>query len=246
MRFLGPHGFCCILLLTVALGNLPGQRQVAIRAYPVEGLSYDPMPAIFTVVTRGAVKEASLEITNRRAAPLKIGDIVNPSQRFTARVETLEAGKRFRLVVTLKGEGPAGKQQDILELKTNLEDAPVLRIPVNTYVHEAVRTFPDSVFMGRYGISEIRDDPALAKRRAQILMVYREGTDQFQVMVSSDVPYLKISSERGPKGDRYENTIWIDPDLAQPGEIKGNIIIETNDPEIPKLTVPVTGRLLPK
>jgi len=246
MRFLGRQRFCCILLLTVALGNLPGQRQVAIRGYPVEGIKYDPLPAIFTVATRGAVQEASLEITNGRPAPLKIIDIVNPSQRFTARVETLEEGKRFRLVVTLKGEGPAGKQQEILELKTNLEDAPVLRIPVNTYVREKVRTFPDSVFMGRYGINEIRGDTALAKRRAQILMVYREGTDQFQVMVSSDVPYLKISSERGPKGDRYENTIWIDPDLAQPGEIKGNIIIETNDPEIPKLTVPVTGRLLPK
>ena len=237
---------CAILLLTVALGNLPAQRQVAIRAHPVEGLTYDPLPAIFTFVTRGEVKEASIEITNRRPTPLQIGAIVNPSQRFTARVETLEEGKRFRLVVTLKGEGPAGKQQDILELKTNLEDAPVLRIPVNTLVREKIHTFPDSVFMGRYGLSEIRSDPALAKRRAQILMVYREGSNQFQVMVSSDVPYLKISSERGPQGDRYENRIWIDPDLAQPGEIKGNIIIDTNDPELPKLSVPVTGVLLPK
>ena len=246
MRFLGPQRLCCILLLTVALGNLPGQRQVAIRGYPVEGIDYDPLPAIFTAVTRGAVHEASLEITNRRPAPLQIVDIVNPSRRFTARVETLEEGKRFRLVVTLKGEGPAGKQQDILELKTNLEDAPVLRIPVNTYVREKVRTFPDSVFMGRFSISEIRDDPALAKRRAQILMVYRDGTNQFQAQVTSDLPFLKISSERGPQGDRYENAIWIDPDLAQPGEIKGHIIIETNDPDIPKLSVPVTGRLLPK
>jgi hypothetical protein len=246
IRFFSPQCFSCVLLLTAALGNLTAQRQVAIRGYPVEGINYDPLPAIFATVSRGAVKEASLEITNRRPVPLKIGDIVNPSRRVTARVETLEEGKRFRLVVTLKGEGPAGKQQEVLELKTNLEDAPVLRIPVNTLVHEKVHTFPDSVFMGRFGISEIRNDPALAKRRAQILMVYRDGTDQFQARVTSDIPFLKITSERGPKGDRYENTIWFDPELAQPGDIKGNIIIETNEPEVPRLLVPVTGQLQQK
>ena len=246
MRFLSLQRCCRVLLLIVAVGNLPGQRQVTIRGYPVEGINFEPLPAIFITVARGAVKEASLEITNRRPVPLKIGDIINPSQRFTTRVETLEQGKRFRLVVTLKGEGPAGKKQDVLELKTNLEDAPVLRIPVNTWVREKVRTFPDSVFMGRYPISEIRDNSTVARKRAQILMVYRDGTDQFQARVSSDIPFLKITSERGPKGDRYENTIWFDPELAQPGDIKGNIIIETNEPEVPKLVVPVTGQLQPK
>jgi hypothetical protein len=245
MRLSRLRRWFCILLLALASGNLPGQTQVVIRGYAAKGIDFEP-PVIFATVTRGAVQETSIEITNRRLVPLKILDVVNPSQRFKARVETLEQGKRFRLLVTLKGEGPAGKQQDILELKTNLEDTPVFRIPVNTYVREKVRTFPDSVFMGRYPFSEIRGNPAVAKQRAQILMVYREGTTDFQITVSSDVPYLKISSERGPKGDRYESTIWIDPDLAQPGEIKGTIIIKTNDPDFPKLTVPVTGVLQPK
>lgn len=245
MRIFKSQYIFCILLLALAPGNLLGQRQVVIRGYEAKGIDFKP-PVIFATVNRGAVEEASIEITNRRPASLKILDIVNPSQRFKARVETLEEGKRFRLTVTLKGEGPAGKQQDILELKTNLEDTPVFRIPVNTYVREKVRTFPEFVFMGRYPLSEIRGNPALAEQRAQILMVYRDGTTDFEITVSSDVPYLKISSERGPKGDRYENTIWIDPDLAQPGEIKGNIIINTNDSDFPKLTVPVTGVLQPK
>jgi len=246
MHLFRPQYFYFILLLTAAPGNLSAQGQVIIRGDTVDGIDYKPLPTIFATVNRGAVQESSIEITNRRPAPLKILDVVNPSQRFKARVETLEEGKRFRLIVALKGEGPAGKQQDILELKTNLEDAPVLRIPVNTFVREKVRTFPESVFMGRYPLSEIRGNPALAKKRAQILMVYRDGTTDFEITVSSDVPYLKISSERGPKGDRYENAIWIDPDLAQPGQIKGNIIIKTNDPDFPKLTVPVTGDLQPK
>ncbi len=116
---------------------------------------------------------------------------------------------------------------------------------MNTWVRERVYTFPTSLFLGRYPVSEIQGDPDTAKQRAQILMVYQEGSSQFQAKVTSDIPFLKISSERGPKGDRYENTVWIDPDLAQPGEIKGNILIETNDPENPRLTVPVWGQLQP-
>lgn len=246
MHRIRPKHLLFLLLLTASSDTLSGQGQVSIVGYSVEGIDFEPLQAIFAKVTRGAVQEASLEFTNRRPTSLEIGEIVNPSQRFTARVETLEEGKRFRLIVTLKGEGPAGKQQHVLELKTNLEDTPVLRIPVNTFVTEKVRTFPDSVFMGRYPISEIRGNPDLARKRAQILMVYREGTTDFEITVSSDVPYLKFSSERGPKGDRFENAIWIDPDLAQPGEIKGTILIKTNDPDFPQLTVPVWGDLQPR
>lgn len=236
--------------LLVAAGGLWAQAQtpvpITIPVYPVEGIDYEPLPAIFAVAPRGTVQEASIEIINRRAEPFEIVGIENPGKRFTARVETLEAGRRYRLIVSLKGEGPVGDQRDILLLKTNLESAPALRIPVNTRVREKVYTFPGSVFLGRFGVSDIRGNPDSAKRRAQILMVYRKGTTGFEIKVTSDIPYLKISSERGPMGDRYENTIWIDPDLAQPGEIKGNIIIETNDPEVPKLTVPVWGQLQPK
>ena len=243
MHLFRPQHFSFILLLTIALGNTSGQNQVVIKGVAVDGIDFKPLPAIFATVTRGGIQESSLEITNNRTTPLKIGDIVNPSNRFTARVETLEEGKHFRLIVTLKGEGQAGKQQHILELNTNLEDAPILKIPVNTFVREKVRTFPESVFMGRYPLSEIQGNPDQARKRAQILMVYREGIPEFEIKVSSDVPFLKFSSERGPRGDQYENTIWIDPELAKPGQIKGNIIIETNDPEFPKLTVPVWGDL---
>ena len=246
MRFFRPRHFFVLLLLTAVPADLSGQGQVSIVGYSVEGIDFKPFQAILARVTRGAVQEASLEITNRRPTPLKFGKISSPSPRFTARIETLEEGKQFRLVVTVKGEGQAGKQQHVLELETNLADTPVLRIPVNTFVTEKVRTFPDSVFMGRYPISEIRGNPDMAKQRAQILMVYRDGAKDFEVTVTSDVPFLKISSERGPDGDRFENTIWIDPDLAQPGKIQGTILIKTNDPEVPELTVPVWGDLQPR
>lgn len=234
-----------IVLLSGAVSR-PLQAQIKIAAYPVEGIDYVPMPAVFVAAPRGTIKEASIELRNRKPEPLEIAGLENPSKRFAARIEPLESGRRYRLTVTLKGEGPAGKQRDIVLLKTNLQSAPVLRIPVNTYVQEKVYTFPDSVFLGRFGISEVRGNAQAAWKMAQILMVYRKGLPGFEIKVTSDLPFLKIDSQRGPRGDQWENWVWLDPDRIKPGEIKGTIFIETNDPDIPKLSVPVAGSLLPK
>ncbi len=147
--------------------------------------------------------------------------IENPSRRFTARTETLEAGRRYRLVVALKGEGPAGDQRDFVRVKTNLENDPVIRIPVNTRVREKVYTFPQSVFLGRFNVGQIKGDPEAGRAAGQMLMVYRKGIPGFKIKLSSDVPFLKFASELGPKGDQWENSVWIDPEQAKVGEIKG-------------------------
>ena len=95
-------------------------------------------------------------------------------------------------------------------------------------------------------LCHVMGNPETTLSVAQILMVYRKNTSGFELKVASDVPFLKIESEQGPEGDRWENTIWLDSERVQPGEIKGTIVIVTNDPEVPKLEVPVTGVILEK
>jgi hypothetical protein len=238
----------CMLSAALTAPALIGQvnpRPVTIPAPAVEGIEFEPMPAIYAVAPRGTVKEASLVIINRNPEPLQIKGIENPGRRFTARTETLEPGRRYRLIVTVKGEGPAGDRVDILQLKTNRVKDPVLRIPVNTRVREKIYTFPQSVFLGRYDLAQIKGNSGAARAAGQMLMVYRKGIPGFKIKLSSDVPFLRFTSELGPKGDQWENSVWIDPEQAKPGEIKGSIFIETNDPEIPRLVVPVSGTLLP-
>ena len=233
----------CLTLAVAGAGPLLGQNQVAIKAFPVEGIEYKPLPAIFAVAARGEVKEVAMELTNRRPEELELGDAVTDSDRFTARVETLELGRRYRVVVTLKGEGPVGKREEMLEIQTNFVDAPVLRIPVNSRIRERVYTFPETVFMGRFPLSEIAGNSQMAQSRAQTLMVYRKGMPGFEIKATSDIPYLTIESERSSDGDRWENTIFYDAEKATAGEIKGKIFIETNDPSMPKLEVPIWGDL---
>ena len=94
-----------MVLSSVGIAPLFAQGKVTVKGYDVEGIDFDPLPAVFVVAVRGTVKEASVEVTSRRSEPLEIVDVGNPSDRFTARVETLEKGRRFRVIVTLKGDG---------------------------------------------------------------------------------------------------------------------------------------------
>ncbi len=207
------------------------------------GLEFIPFRGVVVAVERGATKEASIEIFNRDVQLFEITGIENTSTRFTAQVETIEPGRRYRLNVTFEAKGPEGKVAELLYLVTNRDR---IAIPVHTAVIPKVYTFPSAVDMGKFPASEIRGNPQTARTAAQILMVYRKNSTDFEIKVTSDVPFLKIESEQGPQGDRWENTIWLDAELVQPGEIQGTIVIETNDPEVPKLEVPVTGILLDK
>jgi hypothetical protein len=75
-------------------------------------------------------------------------------------------------------------------------------------------------------------------------MIYRKNTTGFEIKVTSDIPFLNIKSEQRPQGDRWENTLWLDPERVQPGDFIGTIVIATNDSEVPKQEVPVSGALL--
>jgi hypothetical protein len=206
-------------------------------------LEFIPFRGVIVASEQGSTGEASIEIVNRDTQPFEIADIENPSTRFAAQIKTIESGQRYRLTVTFEAKGPEGKVAELLYLVTNRDRIP---IPVHTAVIPRVYTFPKSVFLGNFDLSQIRGNPQTARTMAQILMVYRKHSTGFEIKVTSDIPFLKIESEQGPLGDRWENTIWLDPERVQPGEIKGTIVIETNDPEVPKLEVPVTGRLLDK
>jgi uncharacterized protein DUF1573 len=199
--------------------------------------------AFFVVVDRDMTQEQSLEIRNHEPQPVRITKVDFASDRATTRLDTVEEGRRYRLTLTAKGKGAAGKKTEIIQLTTSSPSMPVLKIAANTYVRERVYTFPESVDLGALPVSAIRKAPELLAQSAQTLMVYRKGTDDFQATATTNLP-VSVKSERGPLGDRWQFTITLKQESVKAGPISGAIIIKTNDPEFPQLTVPVSGNLL--
>jgi hypothetical protein len=205
---------------------------------PVEVL---PMRAAFLVGTRRTPATTSLEIVNREEHPIRIEGVEHARGAFTTRVETIEQGRRWRLVLSLLPDGPAGKRSERVTVRTTSHAAPTVTILAHTYLRERVYTFPDTVDLGTLPLSALKKD---ASRLAQTLMVYQvDGTD-FHARLTADLPFLRLHSERGPKRDRFQATITVAPDEVKPGPIQGSISIETNDPAFPRLDVPVTGTIL--
>jgi hypothetical protein len=204
-----------------------------------------PRPAFFVVTDRGQSQEQSIELVNHEPEPLEITSVDHPRDRFTTRLEAIEAGKRYRLTLKLDGTGASGRRTDPIVVTTSSHTTPVVKISANTFVRERVYTFPDSVDLGAFPLAAIEIDPTLPEKLAQTLMVYRKGTSAFEVTLTSDLDALDIRARRGPLGDRWQATITMRRGLLKPGPLKGTIRIETNDPEFPVLCVPVSGLVLP-
>lgn len=232
-----------LILLEVDDPSQPELR-LAFEGSVVPMVEVSPAPAVFLATVRGSAKRASVEIVNHEAAPLMLEPLSRAStDRYSARLETIEKGRRYRLTVASRADGPRGKHTEVLEVKTSSARVPVVRISVNTYLRERVYTFPEEVDMGAVRLADLRD-PGLATRLAQTLMVYQVGGKSFEAKLRTDLPFLRLETERGPSGDRYQTTVALVPEVVRAGPIQGTIVVDTNDVEFPRLVVPVAGSLL--
>jgi uncharacterized protein DUF1573 len=205
-----------------------------------------PIPAFFVVTERGHTQQQSIELVSHESDPVEIKSVVHPTDHFATRLEIIEAGKRYRLTLKLDGTGAGGRRTDSIVVTTSSRTTPVVKIAANTFVRERVYTFPDSVDLGTFPITAVDVDPILLDKLAQTLMVYRKGASGFEVKVTTDVEGLDIHAARGPLGDRWQLTITLKRESLKPGRIAGSIFIQTNDPEFPRLRVPVSGLVIAK
>jgi hypothetical protein len=231
----------------VIFTNDPAAPEIAlsIGGEVIPPIELTPVPAFFLAGVRGQDAVSWIDIVNHEAWPIELEAPQHSPMCFTSHIETIEPGWRFRLWIALKPDGPVGKHQEDITLATSSKALPVLSIPADTLLRERVYTFPDAVDLGALPRSAIRANPDLPRQNAQVLMVYQNGGRDFRITAASDIPGLSIKTERAASGDRHQLTIALD--AAQPltaGTIRGNIVIETNDPEFPMLRVPVSGALL--
>jgi hypothetical protein len=162
--------------------------------------------------------------------------------RFDCELATLEQGRRYRLTVTLKGEGPGAQQIDTLVLPTSSHDHPFLEIKAFSKIRDRVYAFPDTVDFDTISADYLKAWPQMVGFLTQEITVFQaEGTD-FQASVETDVPFLKIATRTSAQfKDRVGLAVAVDPTKLKSGPVKGSITVSTNDPDFPKLVISVSG-----
>jgi len=231
----------------IALAESPTSEPASVlrvHGFIVPLLEFQPGPAVFLSVTKGEAQEQAVELVNHDTAPVTITDI-SATDKVSARVETIEPGRRYRVVVHARADLPPGRYTEQIALQTSSAAVPRLALQANALVHDRIYTFPDAIDLGSLPIGQLRASPGMAQLLAQRLMVYSSGAQDFVVEVSTDVSGLALAAERAPAGDRWQITATLKPDQARVGALAGHITIDTNDKEFPKLAVPVSGSILP-
>jgi hypothetical protein len=207
-------------------------------APPIE---FDPFPIFFVSTLRGQEKTASIEIISHEPEAFEIQSVENPSSRFATNLETLDAGRRYRLSLTMTGNGPPGRAADTLTLVTSSRSHPFLQIRANTILNERVHTFPDGIDFGPISADFLKAHPEELPTVTKRVMVYQEAGKDFQISAATDVPFLNASTSQAQLKDRFEVRLSVVPEKLKAGPMKGVLVIDTNDPEFPRLTIPITA-----
>ena len=74
-------------------------------------------------------------------------------------------------------------------------------------------------------------------------MVYQEGGNDFRISAATYVPFLNASTSQAQLKDRYEVRLYAVPERLKAEPTTGVLVIDTNDPEFPRLTIPITATI---
>lgn len=239
----GSGAFAGIILINFE-NNAMAPLAYHVDGYVVPPVEFRPGAAFHVVTRRGKARQASIEIINHRDRPLRLTGVDYASERYTVVLHTLEAGRHYRLDLSMSGQGAAGRRSEWLRVLNDDAELPVLKVKVNTLLREKVYTFPEIVDLGTLPL-DVGADPEMLSRQAQTLMIYKPGADDFRISPSTDLENIRYTYERGPDGDRFQFTINLVPEKLRVGPVNGSILIKTNDREFPEIRVPVHGEIIP-
>lgn len=152
--------------------------------------------------------------------------------------EVVPAGspEKMTLKVRLLPDAPVGEVHTVLELRTSVKEQPLIEVPVVAIVTAGV-VAPDYVQLLR--------SPRGAKVERRVPLERRDGKQGIPVRgLEFDRRWLEVAQEPlGPQ--RLDLLLSLRPD-APPGAFATELVVLLDDPELPRITIPVFGAVEPR
>jgi len=215
-------------------------RPPARPLHPVPAIEILPQDRVYFFGVRGESPPRELLLVSHLDHPLTIRGATTDNPLFRAAVQALEAGRRYRLTVSLDPHVPAGKHEGTLRLATDDPARPELEILLRAALDEPVSATPDRVYFGRVRAADL-GEPAAAER--QVLVVRHRGSGFRVLGARSDLPFLDLTVVRA-EGESWLLSVRLVRARAVQGELHGTVVVRTNDAQFPELRLPVIGTVL--
>lgn len=179
-------------------------------------------------------------ITNDSQQPLRLTKASIEGQAFTAKLETLEEGKRWMVTASSGARLRPGALAETLIVATDSREFPELKIQLNASVEAAVVATPGRVDFGVLPISN--PDYDVSHVGKFIFIRQTAGSGLKIKKVSSTLPFIKTEVKETTEGQAYQMLITFDREKMVAGTYTGKVILEVNNPDTPVLEISIALR----
>ena len=206
------------------------RRPVPLRfkgtvVWPVE---FTPQNHAYFFTVKGERAQQEIVLQNNEPQPLGILSVASSNPVFLPTVQTLEEGRRYKLIITLDTVVPPGKHDARITLATNNPNYPALPITAFAQVRNTVAVAPSKV---DYGLTAFTGINRVAVRSREVRVIKTGSKDFIVTRATVDLPFIDVEIRPQTRGESSIVTVRIDPKRAKKGEFKGTLLIETNDPQ---------------
>jgi len=215
----------------------PTAAPVAAPLNPNPVFTVEPGEKWTTSALVGGTSSNTFYLYNPQSKPIHVKTVVPGGSEFTAALEALQDGKRYQLTVASNPALKPGHYVQTIKALTDSPAQPVISIEIDLTVYPKVFASPTSIIMPTLVVTS-----DLAAINWPMIYVRRLREPGLKIKsYTSTLPFLKLELLTESENQVYKIKLTVDSSKIKPGEFKGKVRIETNDPDVPFLEVPVQG-----
>jgi len=210
-------------------------------APPVAPLNPNPVFTVepgerwITSVLSGSSSSNTMYLYNGGNSPIHAKSVNPGGNNFTATLQPVQDGKRYQLNVTSNASLKPGHYLQTLKVLTDSTVQPEVKVELELTVYPRVFASPNSITMPPLPITP--DVAAVTWPTIYIRKVREQGLKIKSY--STTLPFLKLELSTETEGQVYKILLSLDTTKIKPGQYSGKVRVETNDPEVPVLEVPL-------
>jgi hypothetical protein len=198
-------------------------------------LTVEPGDRWITSALTGSSASNTLYLYNPLATPVHAKSINPGGPSFTATIQPIQDGKRYQVNVTSNPLLKPGHYEQTMKIVTDSTIQPEVSIELDLTVYPKVFASPNSILMPPLPITP--DVSAITWPTIYIRKVREQGLKIKGY--STTLPFLKLELATETEGQVYKIKLTLDTTKIKPGQYSGKVHIETNDPDVPVLDVPL-------
>jgi len=213
----------------------PPTAPVVVPLNPNPVFKVEPGERWITSTLTGSTSSNTLYLYNPQAAPIHAKSVVPGGDSFTATIQPVQDGKRYQLNVSSNPALKPGHYLQTLKVLTDSTIQPAVSIELDLTVYPKVFASPNAILMPPLPVT-----PDVAAITWPVIYIRKVRELGLKVKsYSTTLPFLKLEMTTETEGQVYKIRLTLDTTKIKPGEFKGKVRVETNDPDVPLLEVPI-------